>query len=232
MALTRTTEQQFHSDFSKNVTALDATRRKMNAQINDSLRRDDDFSLKIYTNLYLLVYIAWSEASLVRLVHTPFGFTADEKKKILKDKDVINRWKKCINTAFSKFRNNGSEIPNKKRKIHKLIDDYLKTQAQIRNKIAHGQWEYPLHKNNLTHDNEAQTFMSLIDVMQIDTWFEIFKEIVEIVRGLIDARPKNNLKAHYDHYFTRLTNIQLIIDDRKKWTLLDKKRRLKLKPRK
>lgn len=231
MALTRTIEQQFHSDFSKNVSSLEAARRKVNAQINDSLRRDDEFSLKVYTNLYLLVYSAWTEAALVRVVHTPFGFTIDEKKKILKDKDVINKWKKCINTAFSKFRNNGSEIPNKKKKIHKLIDDYLKSQAQIRNKIAHGQWEYPLHKNNITHDSEAQSLMRLIDVMQIDTWFEIFKEIVEIFRGLIDARPKNNHLAHYDHYFVRLTNIQTIIDERKNWTLEDKKRRLKLKPR-
>ncbi|UKJ09189.1 hypothetical protein [Solitalea lacus] len=231
MVLTPTNEQQFHRDFSKNVASMEATRRKVNSQINDSLRRDDEFSLKIYTNLYLLVYSAWTEASLIKLVHTPFGFTIEEKKKILKDKDIINKWKKCVNTAFSKFRNNGSEIPNKKKKIHKLIDDYLKTQAQIRNKIAHGQWEFPLHKNNITHDNEAQTLMNLIDVMQIDIWFEVFKEIIEIVRGLIDARPKNNHIAHYNYYFTRLTNIQAIIDERKTWTLADKKKRLKLKPR-
>ena len=232
MAQTTTIEQQFHSDFSKNVTALEASRKKLNAQINDSLRRDDDFSLKVYTKLYLLVYSAWTEASLVKLIHTPFGFTLNEKKKILKDQDIINKWKKCVNTAFSKFRNNGSEIPNKKREIHKLIDDYLKTQAQIRNKIAHGQWEFTLHKNIITHDNEAQTLMSLIDVMQIDNWFKIFKEIVEIIRGLIDARQKNDRLAHYNYYFAQLANIETIIDDRKNWTLADKKRRLKLKPRK
>jgi len=113
-----------------------------------------------------------------------------------------------------------------------LLDDYLKSQANIRNKIAHGQWEYPLHKNNMSHDSEAQTLINLVDVLQIDTWFEVFKEIVEIVRGLIDARPKNNHLAHYNHYFTRLTNIQNVIDERSKWTITDKKRRLKLKPRK
>src|SRR5690606_27881777 len=147
MTHTTTPEQQFHSDFSKNVTSLEATRKKVNTQINDSLRRDDNFSLKVYTNIYLLVYSSWTEALLVKTVHTPFGFTIDEKEKILKDKDVINKWKKSVNTAFAKFHNNGSEIPNKKKKIHKLLEDYLRNQAQIRNKIAHGQWEYPLHKN-------------------------------------------------------------------------------------
>lgn len=226
-----TIDQQFHSDFSKNVKSLEAARKKINAQINDSLRRGDDFSLKLYTNLYLLIYNAWTEASLIKVVHTPFGFTTDEKEKILTDKDVVNKWKKCVNTAFRKFRNSGSEIPNKKRKIHKLLDDYLKNQARIRNKIAHGQWVYTLHRNNITHDSEVQTFIELIDVIQIDTWFEIFGEIVGIVRGLIDAKQKNNLLAHYNHYFTRLTNIQKIIDERKTWTLEDKKQKLKLKPR-
>lgn len=231
MTLIVTPEQQFHSDFSKNVAALEAARKKVNSQINDALRRDDDFSVKVYTNLYLLIYSAWTEASLVRLVHTPCGFIEEEKKKIFKDQDALNRWKKCVNSAFRKFTKNGSEIPNKKKKIHKLLDDYLKSQANIRNKIAHGQWDYPLHKNNITYDNEAKILMTIVDVIQIDTWFEIFKEIIEIVRGLIDARPRNNHKAHYDHYFARLTNIQTIINARMKYTLADKKMRLKLKPR-
>lgn len=231
MAHTRTDEQQFHSDFSKNVTSLEAAKKKVNTQINDSLRRDDDFSLKAYTNLYLLIYCAWTEALLVKIIHTPFGFTIDEKEKILKDKNVINRWKKCVDIAFSKMRKKGSEIPNKKKKIYKLLEDYLKNQARIRNKIAHGQWEYPLQKNNIKPDIEAQILIGLIDVMQINMWFEIFKEIAEIVRGLIDARSINNHLAHYNHYFVKLTNIQELIEERKSWTLKDKKARLKLKPR-
>jgi len=104
MTLIRTAEQQFHSDFSKNVAALEAARKKVNTQINDALRKDDDFSLRVYTNLYILIYSSWAEASLVRLVHTPFGFTEEEKKKIFRDQDVLNKWKKCINISFSKFR--------------------------------------------------------------------------------------------------------------------------------
>lgn len=232
MTSVRTKQQQFHSDFSKNTTALEAARKKVNSQINDALRRDDDLSLKIYTNLYLLIYSAWTDSSLVKLVHTPFGFTEDEKKLIFKDKNVLNKWKKCINTAFAKLREKGSEIPNKKKKIHKLLDDYLKSQANIRNKIAHGQWEYPLHENNITHDSEVLVLMGIVDVIQIETWFEIFKEVIQIVCGLIDSRSRNNHIAHYDHYFAKLENIKTIIHERKRYTIADKKTRLKLKPRK
>lgn len=102
----------------------------------------------------------------------------------------------------------------------------------IRNKIAHGQWEYPLHRNNITYSEEAHIHIQLIDVIQIGTWFEIFNEIAEIVRGLIDARPKNSHLSHYNHYVSKLINIQMIIESRKKWTLIDKKARLNIKPRK
>ncbi|MRT92396.1 hypothetical protein [Ancylomarina sp. 16SWW S1-10-2] len=225
-----TAEQSFHSKFSKNVSQLESARRLVNSQINNALRKNDDHAVKLYTNIYLMVYSSWSEAYLVKLIHTPSGFTEIEKKAILRDRDVLNKWKKCVSTAFSKFRDNGSEIPNKKQRINSLLDEYLKIQANIRNKIAHGQWVYPLYSKNLKHDPDALLYMSMIDVIQIDTWFEILKEIVEIVRGLIDSKPGNNHKAHYNEYFTRLSNIQEIIESRKSWTLDDKRSRLLLKP--
>ena len=169
-----TSEQQFHKNFSKNLAILKSARKEINIQINDALRRDDSHSLKIYTNIYLLIYASWTEALLVRLIHTPSGFTDEEKAKILKDKNVLNKWGKCINTAFSKFKKSGSEIPNKKRQIKKLIHSYIGTQANIRNKIAHGQWEYPLFSKNMSHNPEILIYMKSIDVIQIDTWFEIF----------------------------------------------------------
>jgi hypothetical protein len=230
MSTSTTPEQQFHSHLSKNVRILESSRREINTRINNCLRKGDFHSLHIYTNIYLLIYSAWTEASLVKLVHTPSGFTLDEKKKILKDQDVLNKWKQCVNTAFAKFRSGGSEIPNKKKKIHRYLDDYLKTQANIRNKVAHGQWEYPLQKNNITHDADVETLMRLVNVIEIDIWFEIFKEIIEIVKGLVDSRVRNDQKAHYLHYFQRLTNIQEIIEKRKKFSLEEKTLRLKLKP--
>lgn len=231
MSSTISTEQQFHSDLSKNVRVLESARRQINIKINDLLRNGkDEFSLKIQTKVYLLIYSAWTEACLVKLIHTPFGFTLEEKKYILKDKDLLNRWKKCVNTAFLKFNKAGSDLPNKKQKIHKLLDNYLKTQANIRNKIAHGQWEFPLYSNNLTHDAEVLHYIQLVDTIQIDTWFEIFKEICGIVVGLIDARSKNNHRAHYYFYFEKLTKIQNIIDERKSFSLADKKILLQQKP--
>lgn len=230
MATLSTDEQLFHSAFNKNVKELESARKKVNSQINNYLRKDDDHSVAIYTNIYLLIYSAWTEANLVKLIHTPFGFTEDEKKYILKDRDVLNRWKKCVNMAFSKFEQKGSEIPNKKKEIYRLLDDYLKNQANVRNKIAHGQWAYPLYSNNMAHDEDSLTLISLIDVIQVDTWFKLFVELIEIVKGLIDSRPKNDRLAHYNHYYTRLTNMQLIINKRKNWSLEEKKRKLKLKP--
>ena len=225
-----TSEQIFQSNFSTNVRILNSAKININREINRFLRKGDESSVQIYTNLYLLIYSSWAEASLVKLVHTPFGFSLDEKKDIFKDRDVLNRWKKCVNIAFSKYRKQGSEIPNKKKKIHRMLDDYLKAQGNIRNKIAHGQWNYTLHKNNITFDENAQALVACIDVMQIETWFEILKQIIDIVLGLVDSREHNDNRAHYDFYFEKLSNVQSIIEERRKWTLEDKVSRLKLKP--
>ena len=228
--MTPTEEEKFHHEFSTNVRALESARKKVNSQINMFLRKDDDFSVYLYTKIYALLYFAWTEANLVKLVHTPYGFDLAEKKFILKDRDVIVKWKRCISTAFKKFKIEGSDIPNKKLQINRLIKNYLDTQAKIRNKVAHGQWINPLFSNNLSFDPDIKIQMELITVIEIDLWFEIAKELIEIVRGLIDAKHRNNLIAHYNEYYTRLSSIQNIIDERKKWTIDEKKRKLKLKP--
>ena len=70
MTTIATDEQILHSAFSKNLVTLDSARRKINRQINMALRKDDSHSVMIFTNMYLLIYTSWSEAALVKLVHT------------------------------------------------------------------------------------------------------------------------------------------------------------------
>lgn len=230
MSITPTPEQLFHSSFNKNISALNFARKKINSQINHCLRKDDNVSLAMYTKIYLLIYCSWSEASLVKLAHTPFGFSSAEKISILSLKDISKRWEKCVELAFAKIINNDNDIPNRQTEIYKLLNSYLKSQKEIRNKVAHGQWEYPLFGNNLSFNPDIKIEIDLVDVIQIDAWFDVFKEITEIVQGLIDARPKNNHYAHYEFYLDRLINIQAILDKKMSYTIEDKKRRLKLKP--
>jgi hypothetical protein len=224
-----TQDQRFHSEISENVRLLERARKRINTEINSYLRKDDMESVRLFTNIYALLYFSWTETYLVKLVHTPNGFTPSEKTHVLNNRDIIIKWEKCIDTAFNKLIHHDPTIPNQSEKIHKLVDDYLNTQAKIRNKIAHGQWANPLFSNNLSLDPDMKILMGLVDVIQIDLWFEIVKQLALIVNGVIDAKVHNNFIAHYNHYINRLTSIQNIITERSKWTLEDKQNRLKLK---
>ncbi|MBN8681646.1 MAG: hypothetical protein J0L99_03305 [Chitinophagales bacterium] len=228
-------EQQFHQDFNQNVKALESARKNLNQRINHCLRKSDFDSLRIYTKLYALLYCAWAEANLVKIVHTPFGFSEDEKKHILQPRDVVEKWIRCMNTAFAKFkqRTNSSEIPNKKRKINKLIKQYIETPRELRNKIAHGQWEFPLESNNIKPATDVKISLDTIDIIQIDIWFDVSKSLSNIVLGLVDARNTTNnqgYKAHYHFYEEHLSNIETILKERQKWTIHSKIDRLQQKP--
>lgn len=228
-------EQQFQQDFNRNVKALESARKNLNQRINHSLRKSDFNSLKVYTKLYALLYCAWAEANLVKIVHTPFGFSEDEKKHILQPRDIVEKWVRCINTSFAKFkqRTNASEIPNKKRKINKLVKQYIETPRELRNKIAHGQWEFPLESNNIKPASEVKISLDTIDFIQIDIWFDVSKCLSNIVLGLVDARNTINnqgYKAHYHFYDKHLSNIEAILSERQKWTIQSKIDRLRLKP--
>ena len=224
-----TQDQQFHSEISENVRVLEKARKRINSEINSYLRKDDMESVRLFTNIYALLYFSWTEAYLVKLVHTPNGFSQTEKEFVLNNRDIIVKWQKCIDTAFIKLTHHDSTIPNQSAKIHTLVEAYLNTQAKIRNKIAHGQWANPLFSSNLRLDPDMKILMGLVDVIQIDLWFEVIKELALIVNGVIDARIHNNFLAHYNRYLNRLASIQNLVITRSKWTLEDKQNRLKLK---
>ena len=140
-----------------------------------------------------------------------------------------------MNTAFDKFnqRANASEIPDKKRKIDKLIKLYIKTPSEIRNKIAHGQWEFPLESNNIKPAEDVKIYLDLIDTIQIDTWFEVSKCLSNIVLGLIDSKnteTNQGYKAHYYFYEEHLANIENILSERRNWTTQSKMAELSKKP--
>src|SRR5688572_26741066 len=140
MTQVTTPEQQFHSQLSENVRFLERARKRINTEINSYLRKGDMASVHLFTNIYALLYFSWTEAYLVKLVHTPNGFSSAEKTFILDNRDIIVKWTKCIDTSFDKFRHFDPTIPDQSVKIHNLVDEYLNTQAKLRNKIAHGQW--------------------------------------------------------------------------------------------
>ncbi|SKC14033.1 hypothetical protein [Dyadobacter psychrophilus] len=188
--------------------------------INRSLKTGKTATVTIQTKLYALTYSTYSEASFMKMILTPYGFDQIYVEQILKQSSIQEKWLKCLEIAFinfSKF-SKGSEIPNRKLALRRIIKSYIVDPSIIRNKIAHGQFTVALNSANTSINPTLTTQLADLNIVTIYRWFEINKRLCGIIEDLIESPDK----AHYNQYYTKYQDLEKFISDTKHWTVQTK----------
>ena len=212
------TEQEIYDIYvlqSKNVRRLKQVQTNLVKDINYYLRKSNEFQVEIKTKLLALLHCTLSEAQFIQIVHTPDGFSSDEieKIKIAKNSKLEDGWKLMIDFAMNKVGdcNNNIDLSNRRNSLLKIIDDYIIRPSIIRNKIAHGQWEFALNRENNKENVELTIQLKQLDVVQIAKWFEIHQFMALIIRDLVQS-PK---KGFHNNYWVHLTGLEQYLKDTK-----------------
>jgi len=206
---------------SKNVRKLKKVESNLVRTINNYLKKNDTFQVELNTKLYALVYCTLSEAQFIQIVNTPDGFldTEIEKIKLEKSKNgLIKAWELLFDMAFDKVNVNWKsdiDLTARKNELQKIIDTYIKIPSELRNKIAHGQWDYALNRENTALNKIKTQELKSLTVVQIKIWSEIHQFLGLIVRDLIQS-PKNGF---HNNYWVDLVKLQQFIIDSNSWTM-------------
>jgi hypothetical protein len=215
---------------SKNVRRLKQVKNNLVKDINFSLKKNDNFQVEIKTKLLALLFSTLSEAEFIQVVHTPNGFLSSEigKIKSAKNSKLEDGWKLMIDLAFDKVGDwrNKADLLKRRNSLHKTIEDFIITPSILRNKVAHGQWEFALNKDNTKENEELTKQLKDLDVVEITKWFNIHQYLGLIIRDLIQS-PK---KGFHNNYWVNLTNLEQYLNKAKTWTLEAKKELMKKKP--
>lgn len=215
---------------SKNVRRLKQVQTNLIKDINFYLKKNNDFQVEIKSKLLALLYCTLSEAQFIQIVHTPDGFTSAEIETIksAKNSKLEEGWKAMIDLAMNKVGDwsNNTDLTNRRNSILKIIDEFIIKPSVLRNKIAHGQWEFALNRENTKQNEDLTSQLSSLDVVQITKWFEIHQFMALIVRDLIQS-PK---KGFHNNYWVNLTSLEQYLETSKNWTLETKKQELLRKP--
>jgi hypothetical protein len=216
----------------QNVRALDTASKQLNMAINDVLRTGDDLSLQTHTKALVLLFCAWSEASFSKLVHTPYGFTDDEIVQIMSEysKSLENAWEKCIDLGLRKVSSNpkrSNYLSNIRQQLSRIVEDYVVAPRIMRNKIAHGQWEIALNRENTAVNNEMTSSIQALDVIIVTKWFTVFRYLSDLVEVLIESPDRT---FHRD-YWVIVAELEDYLESTKDWTIATKKEQLRRKPK-
>ena len=215
----------------ENVRSLDHAIKQIKRAINRSLRVGDFASATVQTKILALTFSAWAEARFSKLIHTPHGFDLDEiaQIKTIQERFGLERaWEKCLELALLKISasGKGSEIPNKRQQISRIIKAYIIEPSLLRNKLAHGQWRVALNRENNAENPEFTARLNSLDTISVSIWLEAYEFLSRIIEDLIESPNK----AFRRDYWLHLSKLETFLDKAKNWSLEGKVESLKRKP--
>ena len=214
-----------------NVRKLNQVKDSLIKDINFYLRKSDDFQVEVKTKLLAILYVAWSEAQFIQIVYTPSAFSPsqiNEIKKIKNKYGLAEGWKKMVNLALQKVGkwSQNSELPNRRKKLSKIIEDYIESPSVLRNKVAHGQWFHALNTENTAENIDLTKKLAELDSVELAKQFEVHKSLGLIIRDLVQS-PK---KSFHQNYWVHMTRLETYLEKARDWNIESKKSKLFLKP--
>jgi len=211
-----------------NNTALSA--RKAIAEKNQN-------AITSFVRLYSFLLGAWAETRLSKLLFEKNGITQDERRIVLSQQTQSERWHKAVEIAFRKQYNIPSAPLTEKTLPHSAFSRYaslvdilnndLRSIIEIRNKLAHGQWVYPL--NNEGSDVETEKYNSLRqeNLLALKFKMSLITSLALIIHDLFVSMPtfERDFDEHYKQIITTRTNLQRRSYDKYAQMLIDKRQR-------
>ncbi|GAA4239735.1 hypothetical protein GCM10022291_35120 [Postechiella marina] len=219
---------------SKNVRKLKKVEKSVIRTINTYVKKKDEFQVEINTKLYALVYCTLSEAQFIQIVNTPNGFLYSEIQKIKNEKErkgVVKAWELLFDLAFEKVNPNWKNMDDlliRRNEIQKIIDDYIKSPSELRNKIAHGQWDFALNRENTKLNSDKTNELGDLTVIKITIWSKVHQYLGLITRDLIQS-PK---VGFHNQYWLHLTELNEFLIKSTSWTMTERKDILRPVPKK
>jgi hypothetical protein len=211
---------KFYQAYVINVRDFVHAETEVRRIINRALKNNKQVTVKVLTKVYALLYSTYSEASFMKMILTPHGFEQEYVDEILKQESIQDKWLKCLEISFLKFvkRSKGSEVPNKKLDLEKIIRSYVIDPSILRNKIAHGQLTIALNRMNTNLNPTITDQIKDLDFITVYRWFEINKKLCAIIEDLIESPDK----AHYDYYYSKYQTLDAFIKNSSSWTVESK----------
>lgn len=216
---------QFHI---ANLKEIDHAMKSVAISLRNAISKDDSKTSSSYMRLYSLLLGAWAEVRLKKLIYEPNGFSESERKTILKQDTQLKQWQHALEVGFRKQYRIPKARLSENSLSHSAFSRYttlstmlandLASVIQLRNKLAHGQWIYPL--NNKGDDIAQKQMNALRDENLLSLQFKksLLTSLAAIIHDLVVSRP--TFERDFDHHFQAIINTRrnLLNRDYKKYT--------------
>jgi hypothetical protein len=205
----------------RNLRAIDSARRAHTKFINAELLIRDNAHVHRLAKLQALLFSVWAEARFLKLLYTPHGYSEDELSSILRKRSLEKKWEHAVIGALRHVELGQRTRNDVRRRLNQLIGDYVIKPAELRNKLAHGQWEIALNNVATAVNDSRSRELDEITSITVDLWFVVFSGLADLAESLLESPTKEFARD----YWGQIDRIENEIAKRRSWTI-DTKRQL------
>lgn len=139
-----------------NLREVDGALDRVGRELRRCIATDDSTSTAALTKLYALTLAVKVESRLNKLAYGP-NVSESERTSILAPVQHTERWHASIELGLRKHYAGtkpldeislGHDVNARYQTLRAAVDNDLKPLIELRNKLAHGQWVYPLTSGN------------------------------------------------------------------------------------
>ena len=185
----------------------------------DAIARNDQRVIDTHIRLLLFLLGVWSEVRLLKILYEFNGFSQAQRKRISKA-TALDRWLLAVELAFRKHYSipkaalRPPQLPStaylRFTTLTETLNNELSEIITMRNKLAHGQWRYPLNDAMNRVVSDRMRALRQENVLSLICKRNLVEILCQIVHDLIVSRPtfEEDWDKHYGRFEQTRTNIE------------------------
>ena len=182
-----------------NLQIIDASINRVALSLRRAISQRDEVTTYTFVRLYALLLGAWAECRLCKLLYEPSGFNGQARDRINSTSTHLDRWQTAVELAFRKHYGVPRAVLSQISLPHSAYSRYitlinmlqadLRPIIELRNKLAHGQWVYPL--NNEGNDVAQEQMDSLLVENLLSLQFKkaLISHLSMAIHDLVVSQP-------------------------------------------
>ncbi len=178
--------------------------------------RDPQQSLRSLLRLYAFLIGAWAECRLRKLLHEEFGFSEAERAIVLSEKTQLEQWQLTVDMAFRKHhqitkapldeRVLGVAHAARRAALHDVLNNELRIIIEIRNKLAHGQWVYPLNSDGTEVESDKYKLINKENLQSLQFKWALICHLADAVHDLVVS--PDTFERDFEDHFRKLLQVR------------------------
>lgn len=185
---------KYHNE---NLGQIDKAISLVQRDLKNYISKQDEERVYTYTKLFSYLVICWVEVKLLKLVYEDKAFSQDEINIILSSSTLDEKWISALNVSICKA--NGIKLLKDKdsisskhtftekakyEELYRIIKEELLPSAQVRNRIAHGQWKFALTNDLKSLSQEITKELRMENIVSLQSKLTLIKSMSSIIHDL------------------------------------------------